>query len=283
VIAGVRLTHPERELWPGIAKRDLAEYWRDAASWALPGIAQRPLAILRCPDGIGGAHFFQKHDRGTLPPEFHEGEADGAPYLALEGVEGLVAAAQASAIELHAWGASEAEPLRPDRLVFDLDPGEGIGMAELVRAALDVRERLGRVGLAAFCRTSGGKGLHVVAPLHPEADWTSVRDFCRAFAERMAAEAPDRYVAVVRKSERAGRILVDWLRNGLGATAVASYSPRARPGAGVATPLAWREVAPRLDPAALNLRSVPVRLRRLERDPWEGFAGEAKPLPGGLP
>lgn len=282
VIAGVRLTHAGRELWPGgITKRDLAEYWQDVAAWALPGIARRPLAILRCPTGIGGEHFFQKHGNSTLPPEFRSGEAGGAPYLALDGVAGLVAAAQASAVELHAWGASEADPLHPDQLVFDLDPGEGVGMADLVRAAREVRERLGLMGLAAFCRTSGGKGLHVVAPLRPEADWAQARIFCRAFAERMAAESPDRYVAVVKKSERQGRILVDWLRNDLGATAVASYVPRARPGAGVATPLAWREVTPRLDPSSLTLGSVPKRLGRLKHDAWDGFAAEAKPLPLG--
>jgi bifunctional non-homologous end joining protein LigD len=283
VIEGVRLTHPERELWPGITKRDLAEYWQDIAPWALPGITHRPLAILRCPDGIGGERFFQKHGRGWLPPQIREGEAGGQSYFALDGLAGLVAAAQISAIELHAWGAAEADPLHPDRLVFDLDPGEGVGMAELARVALDVRERLGRIGLASFCRTSGAKGLHIVAPLRPDADWTRAHAFCRALAGCMAAEVPDRYVAVVEKSARQGRILVDWLRNGLGATAVASYSPRARPGAGVATPLTWREVGPKLDPATHTLRSVPGRLRRLERDPWEGFAGLDQSLPEGQP
>lgn len=280
---GVTLTHPDRELWPGITKRDLAEYWRAVAAWALPGIAGRPLAIVRCPDGIGGEHFFQKHGNRALPPGWHEGAADGAPYLALEGEDALVAAAQIAAIELHSWGSSLADPLHPDRLVFDLDPGDGIGVGELVQAARDVRDRLARLGLASYCRSSGGKGLHVVAPLVPAADWTVTRQFCRAFAERMAADAPDRYVAVVRKTARSGRILVDWLRNGLGATAVASYVPRARPGAGVATPLAWREVTAKLDLAAHTIATVPGRLARLRRDPWEGFADAARPLPEEAP
>jgi bifunctional non-homologous end joining protein LigD len=171
--------------------------------------------------------------------------------------------------------------LHPDRLVFDLDPGDGIGMADLAGAALDVRARLEAAGLAAFCRTSGGKGLHVVAPLTPRADWDTARAWCRAFAERMAADRPDDYVAQVSKARRQGRILVDWLRNGLGATAIASFSPRARSGAGVATRLAWREVTAKLDPAAFTLTTVPARLKRQRRDPWEGFAEAARPLPDG--
>jgi bifunctional non-homologous end joining protein LigD len=279
-VEGVRLTHGDRELWPGISKRDLAAYWVAVAEHALPEIAGRPLALVRCPEGVEGEHFFQKNGRPGFPAQIRAGEADGAPWLAIDDVAGLVACAQVAAIEIHAWGAGGGDQLHPDRLVFDLDPGEGVGMVALARAAGDVRERLEAVGLAAFCRTSGGKGLHVVAPLTPRADWDTAREWCRAFAERMAADDPDRYVARVAKASRRGRILVDWLRNGLGATAVASFSPRARPGAGVAARLAWREVTAKLDPAALTLKTMPDRLRRLRRDPWEGFAAAARPLPG---
>ena len=166
--------------------------------------------------------------------------------------------------------------------VVHLDPGDGVDFPTIARAAGEVRDRLARAGLAAFCRTSGGKGLHVVAPVTPGADWDAVRAWCRGFAEAMEAELPDRYVATVPKARRSGRILVDWLRNGLGSTAVASFSPRARPGAGVATPLAWREVAARLDPAAFTLLTVPKRLARLKRDPWEGFAEASRPLPAAI-
>ncbi len=271
VIEGVKLTHGERDLWPGLSKRDLAEYWRAIADRALGEIAGRPLALVRCPEGIGGERFFQKHAKKGFPAEIRAGEADGAPYLVLDGLPGLIACAQVAAIELHAWGATERDALHPDRLVFDLDPGENVSFAEVVRAAHDVRERLRGVGLESFCRTTGGNGLHVVAPVRPRAGWTHTRAWCRAFAEKMAADAPDRYVSRLAKVERRGHILVDWLRNGLGSTAVASFSPRARPGATVAMPLAWSDVTPRLDPRIFTIETVPSKLKKQKSDPWAGF------------
>jgi bifunctional non-homologous end joining protein LigD len=278
-VQGVSLSHPDRELWPGITKRELAQYWLAVAEHALPEIAHRPLAMVRCPEGIAGEHFFQKHAHHGFPAQIRSGEAGGAPFLAIDDAAGLVAAAQVGAIELHAWGATEADPLHPDRLVIDLDPGEGVGFAEVVAAAQDVRERLAAAGLAGFCRTSGGKGLHVVAPLVAKAGWPEAREWSHGLARAMAADSPDRYVAAVPKQQRQGHILVDWLRNGLGATAVATFSPRARPGAGVATPLAWREVTAALDPAAFTLDTVPARLQRQRADPWSDFASAARPLP----
>lgn len=279
VKAASRLTHPDRELWPGVTKQDLSDYWAKVAPIALPGIAHRPLALVRCPDGVAGQHFFQKHASKGMNAAIHEGAQDGAPYLAIADAEGLQAATQMAAIELHTWGATEADAAHADRLVFDLDPGEGVAWAETIRTAHDLKARLGRLGLAAFCRTSGGKGLHVVTPIARSADWTATRAWCRGFAEAWAAEEPTRFVAAVSKAIRPGHILIDWLRNGLGSTAVASFSPRARPGAIIATPVAWREVTPDLDPAAFTLATVPVRLVKLKRDPWKGFAKSAKPLP----
>jgi bifunctional non-homologous end joining protein LigD len=207
-------------------------------------------------------------------------EADGAPYIALDDVAGLDAMAGLAAIELHTWGSTEADPLHPDRLVFDLDPGDEVGIEALVAAAEDVRERLKACGMESFCRTSGGKGLHVVTPLVPGEDWDTARAWCRSFAEAMVADSPDRYVATVKKSIRIKKILVDWLRNGLGSTAIASFSPRAREGAGVATPLAWREVTAKLDRAAFTLRTIPDLLKRRRADPWADFDRAAVPLPG---
>ncbi|HVY13890.1 MAG TPA: DNA ligase D, partial [Rhodopila sp.] len=249
----VHLTHPDRQLWPGITKQDLADYWDAVADAALPEIANRPLAFVRCPDGIDGEHFFQKHPSPGFPAAIGAGEADGAPYLVLHDAEGLRACAQMAAIELHGWGATLDDPLHPDRMVFDLDPGEGVAFDEVVQAALDLRRRLEALELACFCRTTGGKGLHLVVPLRPAADWEAVKAFSRQFAEAQAGREPDRFVSVVSKARRRGKILIDWLRNGLGATAVMSFSPRARPGAGVATRLHWREVKAGLDPAAFNL------------------------------
>jgi bifunctional non-homologous end joining protein LigD len=191
-IEGVALTHPDRALWPGITKRDLVAYWQAVADWALPGLARRPLAIVRCPEGVAGEHFFQKHAHGSMPAGVREGSADRAPYLAIDGLQGLVAMAQMSAVELHVWGAAEADPLRADQLVFDLDPGEGVSVPQIVSAALDLRERLETVGLGSFCRTSGGKGLHVVVPLVPERPWDEVRAWCRGFAEPLPRPRQDR-------------------------------------------------------------------------------------------
>jgi len=177
------------------------------------------------------------------------------------------------------WGAKEADPLHPDQMVFDLDPGDGVAFAEVVNAARDVRERLHRVKLESFCRTTGGKGLHLVVPLKPAAGWDQVKQFCRAFAETLSEDQPKRFLSTVKKVDRQGRILIDWLRNGLGATAVASYCPRARPGAGVAMPLAWDDVTTKLDPTAFTLRNTPQRLARQKRDPWAGFETARQPLP----
>jgi bifunctional non-homologous end joining protein LigD len=278
-IEGVVLTHPDRALWPGITKRDLVEYWLAVADHALPGLVHRPLAIVRCPEGVDGEHFFQKHGHGTMPSGIRDGVADKAPYLAIDGFQGLVAMAQMSAIELHVWGATEADPLHPDQLVFDLDPGEGVKVPEIVAAALDMREKLEAIGLASFCRTSGGKGLHVVVPLRPEQPWDPVRVFCRSFAETVSEANPEKYLAHVKIADRRGRILIDWLRNGLGSTAVASFCPRARPGAGVATPLAWQEVTPKLDLQAFTLKTVPGRLAKLNTDPWQDFEQSRRALP----
>ena len=283
-VAGVQITHPERELWPGVTKRMLADYWQAVADVALPGLARRPLSILRCPEGVGEGkeRFFQKNGHGVLPPAIREGHATKQPFLAVDDLEGLLSLAQMSAIELHPWGAPETDPTRPNWIVFDLDPGDGVPWPEVVNAAHDTRKRLEAIGLASFCRTTGGKGLHVVVPLAPEVDWSFVKPFCRAFAERMAAEEPTRFLAHLKIADRKGRILLDWLRNGLGATAIGSFSPRARPGATVATPVAWREVTAKLDTAALTVVTVPARLARLRADPWRGFADIVQRLPAGF-
>jgi bifunctional non-homologous end joining protein LigD len=277
------LTHPDRELWPGITKQDLADYWATVAEAALPEIAGRPLALVRCPDGIDGEHFFQKHRNHGFPDAVQEGEAGGAPYLVLRDADGLRACAQMSAIELHGWGATLDDPLHPDRMVFDLDPGEGVPFGHVVDAALDLRKRLASLKFESFCRTTGGKGLHLVVPIKPVADWDTVKAYCKSFAEMLSHEQPDRFLSTVSKARRQGKILIDWLRNGLGATAVVSFSPRARPGAGVATRLHWREVTHKLDPAAFNLHSIPDRLAKARSDPWEGFDATGNELPDASP
>ena len=281
-VGGQRLTHPDRVLWPAtghdaeVSKADLAAYWETLADRALSGIAGRPLAFVRCPDGIEGEHFFQKHRTRGMPEAIGEAACDDAPYLAVPDRGALLATVQIAAVELHGWGSAEPDAGHADRLVFDLDPGDGTPFADVIVAAKEVRRRLKAHGLAAYARTSGGKGLHVVSPISTGAGWSAIRAWCRRFAEAMERDAPERYVSTTRKNRRTGRILVDWLRNGLGSTAIVSYSPRARPGATVATPLSWREVTDQLDPARFTIRTVPARLHRA--DPWRGFDADRREI-----
>ena len=279
-VAGVRLTHPGRVLYPdqGVTKRALAEYLVAVADRMLPHLAGRPLALVRCPGGLERPCFYQQHAGAGLPaalPRVTVPEAGGAAeHVAVAAPAHLVALAQVGVIELHPWGSRADDLEHPDRLVLDLDPGEGVPFAEVAAAAREVRERLAAAGLAGFAKTTGGKGLHVTAPLAPGQTWDAAKAFAKGLADAMAADDPRRFTAEAAKAGRGGRIYLDYLRNDRGATAVAPYSPRARRGATVAAPVAWAEVAPALDPAALTVRTVPAR-----SDTWAGFAKAAAPLP----
>ena len=198
--------------------------------------------------------------------------------LAIRDLDGLIGLVQAGALEIHPWGSTLADWERPDTIVMDLDPGENVAWEAVIEAATDVRARLQDAGLAAFVKTSGGKGLHVVSPVEPKAAWPAVKAFTKAIADAMAADSPDRYVATITKAKRRGKILVDTLRNQRGATAVAPYSTRARPGAAVSMPLAWDELGPGLGPASFTLMNAPARLASLRRDPWADFRAAAAPI-----
>jgi bifunctional non-homologous end joining protein LigD len=275
--AGIRLTHPERVLYPdaGITKLELARYYAQVAERMLPHVERRVLTLVRCPQGTGKPCFFQKHQGEGVPPairsiEVREDEGTGT-YLYLEDAAGLVSLVQMSALEIHTWGSRIDRLEKPDLLVFDLDPDEGLAFGRVVEAAREVRKRLSDLGLESFVKTTGGKGLHVVLPLERRLEWEETKAFCRDFASSMAREEPLRYTAVLSKASRKGRLFIDYLRNGRGATAIAPYSARARPGATVATPLAWDELDARLKPQAFTIRTVPKRLEKLRKDPWAGF------------
>lgn len=280
----IKLTNPDRVYWPdtGVTKAGLADYYTEVWPWIAPHVVGRPLALLRCPDGIGGQQFFQKHEwkgmNAAILRVQDPAQPKDAPSIAIADLDGLIALAQSAALEIHPWGSTLKDWEKPDRIVIDLDPGEGVNWADLVAAAQDVRDRLEAHGLAAFAKTSGGKGLHVVAPLKPKADWPVIKTFCRDLARAMAADDPTHYVATITKSKRKGKILVDYLRNQRGATAVAAYSTRARPGAHVSAPVTWDELAAGIAPSDFTVLTMPARLANLRRDPWDGFDAAARPL-----
>ena len=281
----VKLTHPDRLYWPdaGITKEGLAGYYSEVWRRIAPFLVNRPLALLRCPGGFEGGCFFQKHAwdgasksiRQTPDPADKKAEK----LLSIDDLDGLIALVQGGVLEIHPWGATLDAIEQPDFITMDLDPGEGVAWPAIIAAAEEIRDRLDRSGLPSFVKTSGGKGLHVVAPLKPKAEWAAVKDFAKSLAEAMAADAPERYVAVVTKSKRKGKILIDYLRNGRGATAVAPYSTRARAGAPVSMPLAWDELASCPGAAYFTVANTPTRLARQQSDPWADFRRAAVELP----
>jgi bifunctional non-homologous end joining protein LigD len=280
----VTLTHPDRIYWPdqGVTKEGLADYYSDLWRYMAPFVVDRPLSLLRCPSGIAGERFFQKHAWKGLDRHIQQvpdpKDDDEAPLISIGDLDGLIGLVQAAVLEIHPWGSVVGDWERPDMIIMDLDPGEGVPWKSIIAAAEEVRERLEAAGLHAFVKTSGGKGLHVAAPLKPRAQWPAVKAFTKEIAEAMAADSPDRFVATITKSKRRGKILVDYLRNQRGATAVAPYSTRARPGAPVSMPLSWQELDPGIGPAYFTVVNTPIRLASLRSDPWADFRTAAVPL-----
>ncbi|MEZ5843873.1 MAG: non-homologous end-joining DNA ligase [Hyphomicrobiaceae bacterium] len=281
-VAPARLTHPDRVLWPdeGLTKRDLAAYLGAAADWILPHVAGRPCSLLRAPDGIGEATFFQRHPMRGQPPSITPVTVDPGdePYLRLDTAGAVADVAQISAIELHPWNCAPDAPKVPGRLVFDLDPGAGVGFDDVVAAARLVKANLERLGLVTFCKTTGGKGLHVVTPLEPDTriDWDQAKLFAHTLAARIAEESPGAFVTKMAKAARRGRIFIDYLRNDETATAVAPLSPRARKGAAVSMPLTWRQVRRGLDPARFTIRTALTALQSSRA--WEAYSTSSRPL-----
>lgn len=283
-VAGVRLTSPAKDLYAGegITKRDLAEYYVLVADLMAPHIRGRPLTLVRCPAGYDGDCFFQKHMDDHVPEGVRRvrvKERDGPEwYGVLDGVEGLVGLVQMGALELHTWNSREDRLERPDRFIIDLDPDEGMNWDRVIEAALHVRMVLAEVGLESFLKTSGGKGVHVVVPLVRRTGWDEVRDFSRAVCAILADALPDRYTLDVSKQKRRGRILLDFLRNTRGATAVEVYSTRARAGAPVSAPISWAELEAGVRSDSFNVRNMADRLASLDEDPWKDFGAVKQSL-----
>ncbi|ESR23857.1 non-homologous end-joining DNA ligase [Lutibaculum baratangense] len=284
-LAGVRLTSPEKVLYPdqGVTKRALAEYYVEIAGVMLPHVKDRPITLVRCPAGQEKKCFYQRHPGSGVPKELAEflvpGFEDSGPYLYVQNVQGLVALVQMGVLEIHPWNMRIDRPDRPDMIVMDLDPGEGTPLAAVVRAAHEVRAMMMGLKLQSFCKTSGGKGLHVVVPFERRTEWKEAKAFAKAIADRMTAVAPDRYLAKSSIAARRGKIFVDYFRNDQTSTSVAPYSSRAREGATVATPLHWDEVTDELDPRSFTIATVPERIERLGGDPWSEMLEVRQRLP----
>ncbi|HEY3875216.1 MAG TPA: DNA ligase D, partial [Candidatus Kapabacteria bacterium] len=276
-LAGVRLTSPNKLLYPEeeITKLELANYYRSIEKWILPHIANRPLVLVRCPEGRAKECFFQKHPAVGTPEAFHlipiREKTKTEHYVMVDDVAGLISLAQIGALEVHAWGSRADKLDEPDRLIFDLDPAPDVPWKRVIESARQVRDFLEDLGLKSFVKTTGGKGLHLVVPINRQVEWDAAKAFCKSVADLIVEADPGRYTANMSKASRTGKIFIDYLRNGRGATAVAPYSPRSRPEATVSVPVTWEELTDRLTSDQFTIRNLGKRLDSLKRDPWEGI------------
>jgi bifunctional non-homologous end joining protein LigD len=280
-IEGVRLSSPERVLWAdlGFTKHDLAVYYQIVARRALPHIVGRPLTLFRCPEGVGtpGAQpcFYMKHANFSVPGNVEriklKERNEANEYLVIRDLSGLMALVQMSILEIHTWGSQADDVERPDRIVMDLDPDPSVKWEDVVVAAHLIRQRFEAIDLESFVKSTGGKGLHVVAPLHPALSWDKTTALSRAVAEEVARGAPQFFTTVMAKDKRKGKILLDYMRNHRGSTAVAAFSTRARAGAPVSLPLTWDQLTPTLDPNQFTVRTVPDLVASQKVDPWARY------------
>jgi bifunctional non-homologous end joining protein LigD len=286
-IAGVRLSSPDKVLFAeqGVTKADLAAHYERVAERMLPLVDGRLVSLVRCPEGESGQCFFQRHEHKGFPEairrvEIKEKEGTKGIYLALDGLASLIAGVQMGTLEFHIWGSRADRIEKPDRLVFDLDPDEGLDFADVKVAAVDIRYVLSELGLRTVPLVTGGKGVHVVAPLTRRAEWPEVKAFARGFAQLLANEFPNRFLAQASKAKREGRIFIDWLRNERSASAIAPYSTRAKKGAPVATPVSWDEL--KSLQAANTFRIGDMEKRMAKPDPWAEAAGWRQSITGKL-
>jgi bifunctional non-homologous end joining protein LigD len=274
-VRGVSLSHADRVVFAaeGLTKLDLARYHDEVAEWEMPHLQGRPLTLLRCGGEISEGCMFMKHSKLWSPPALRRVRIQEkhklGEYLVADTPEALLSLVQMDAIEIHTWNTRDRAVELPDRIVVDLDPGPLVGWRAVVEAALRMRSALKALGLQSFVKTTGGNGLHVVAPIQPERDWSECLAFARDLAEAFVRQDPKLFTVRNPKAGRERHILLDYLRNNRTNTSVAAYSPRARPGAPVSLPIDWDELTVKLNPLAFTVRTVPERLRSMRRDPWK--------------
>jgi bifunctional non-homologous end joining protein LigD len=275
VVAGIRISHPQRLIYPDLkrSKLDLARYYEDIGKWIVPHVRGRPLTLVHCPQGIAGPCRFLKHAKGWGPEVLRrvriQEKTKVGEYLVADSISAVVALAQMGIVEIHTWNSTADDVDRPNRLVWDLDPGPEISWKQTVAAARLLREVLKTLGLAAWVKTTGGQGLHVVAPIEPSHDWSRCLAFSRSVSEALVGTDPSLYTVTFSKSGRERKILIDYLRNNRTNTSICAYSPRSRAGAPVSVPIDWGELSAR--PERWTLVTVPRRLHRLRADPWAGY------------
>jgi len=276
-VAGVTISHPERILYPDIelTKLDVARYYDSIARWIVPHVEGRPLTLVRCPEGLSGECFFMKHSKLWAPPALRrvriQEKTKVGEYVIADDIAGIVGLVQMGVLEIHTWNSVFDDVERPNRVVFDLDPGEKIEWGAVVRAARMVRTSLAALDLESFVKTTGGRGLHVVVPLVPHADWSQCLEFSRALSERFEHADPGTYTTALARAGRTRKILIDYLRNNRTNTSISAYSTRARAGAPVSVPVAWEELKPSLKPESFTILTIGKRLAKLKGDPWAGY------------
>jgi bifunctional non-homologous end joining protein LigD len=277
VVAGVRISHPDRIIYPdlGVTKLDLVRYYEAIGQGIVPHVRGRPLTLVHCPNGLLGDCRYLRHRKAWGPSVLRRvmirEKTKTGEYLVADDLAGVIALVQMGVVEIHTWNALAGDIERPNRIVWDLDPGPHVTWPQVVNAARAVRDVLNVLGLASWVKTTGGRGLHVVVPITPARDWSECLEFSRAVADALVRSDPPRYTTTFAKSGRASKILIDYLRNNRTNTSVTAFSTRARTGGPVSMPIAWDELRPRLRPDAFTVATVVRRLARLRRDPWADY------------
>jgi bifunctional non-homologous end joining protein LigD len=278
----IKLTHPDKLLWPAekVSKQDLLDHYALVWPRMRQFVVDRPLALVRAPDGVDGQRFFQKHASAGMSEKIFKAKdpEDNDEILYVKDLDGVAALVQMGVVEIHIWGCTVDKIDTPDQIVFDLDPDEGVAVDKVREAALAIRDKLEELGFDTFVKTSGGKGYHVMVPLKPQAKWDAVKGFAHDFARAMEQAEPDRYTATLSKKARTGKIFIDYLRNGRGSTTVAAYSSRAKKGATVSMPVTWKEIEDGVAPNAYPMGDRTTLKRLSGDDPWKDFFEKAKAL-----